>query len=858
MQESFFHSNVPIGLGNQPYLHRPRIDRLLERALKYPIVTVIAGAGYGKTQGVYAFLHKSKIPTIWLQFSERDNLASRFWEKFTQAVALLDTASADRMREIGFPETERQFDRYILIPQEDIAWDRKCLFVYDDFHLIKDKTVLHFIERSISIPFATISSLIISRTKPDIDIEGFAAKGLLTQIDEVHLRFTQREITDYYGIQNIHISSQTASEIYHETEGWAFAIHLAGISLKSGGIGYVRSSVKFNSFKFIEYALFAFLSPELQKYLIRLSLIDHWPLEILYALASDPGILEEMKHIHSFIRFDCYQNSYQIHQLFLEYLQGKQGTLSALEKEEVYTIAARWCLDHNLKMDAVTYYERTGNYQAIFDICFSFPQVMNFTVAAFFMEILERAPADIYDRYMDAFIIRIKLLISLNKFNEAAVFLKTMKRVGESLPSSELTIGVLYSYYVMRGFWGMITCIYTKHYDFAWYFKQAYESFYGSLIRYELKGGHTVCLGSHSCMVSGPNKRHMEQYLAEITQAVPYISAVMQGCAYGMDDLARAELAYFKTDLSQAEHYALEALHKAREKQQYQIENRVLFYMLRISLAQGNGKRTQECLQQLQTQLLEKAFINRQVLYDMVTGWFYTHIRQTQYLSSWLKNDFEEKDLKNFMCGLETLVKLKYQVAEQRYAEALAFLESQKHESGIGLYLFGKIALKILEAVCLYHCKDRNASIQALEEAYWLAESNALDMPFIELGNEMRSLTNAALRDKTRTIPKEWLKKIRGNAATYAKKWFTLGKTYQTLPAPEAPYGALSSREQKILISLSQGLTREEMAKAAGLSVNTVKSIIKSAYNKLGALNRADAIRIATHLGMLNRPNRNT
>ncbi|MDR1986995.1 MAG: LuxR C-terminal-related transcriptional regulator [Treponema sp.] len=852
MQEDFFHSNAPIVPGNQPYLERPRIDRLLETALHYVIITVVAGAGYGKTQGVYAFLHKCKRPTVWLQLSEQDNQPSRFWEHFTQAVAFLDRASADKLREIGFPETEQQFDRYRIISRDYAAWDREYLFVYDDFHLLQKKKVLRFIERSISRPFSNSKSILISRTRPAIDIEDFASKGLVAHIDEDDLRFSQQEIIDYYRSQNIPVSPETASDMYHDTEGWAFAIHCAGVSLKNGGIGYARSSMQFNSFKFIEYAFFTALSPALQKYLIRVSLIDHWPLAILTELASDPGIIEELNQINSFISFDFYQNRYRIHHLFLKYLQEQQGILSAPEKQEVYAIAARWCLDNNLKMDAVTYYERTGNYQAVFDVCFSFPQVMPFNVAAFFMETLERAPPDIYDRYIDAFIIRTKLLISLNKFDETAAFLNTMKRIGESLPSSEFTLAVLYAYYVIRGFWELITCIYTKRYTFAWYFKRAHESFYGSLIQYEFKGSHIVCLGSHICMVSRPEKEVMEQYITEITQAVPHISAVMQGCAYGMDDLARAELAYFKNDLAQSECYALEAIRKAREKNQYPIENRALFYLLRIHLAQGNETGIQECLQQLQAQLLEKAFVDRHALYDMATGWLYTHMRQPHYVAAWLKNDFEEKDSYTFMHGLESLVKLKYQVSEQRYAAALAFLESQKHESGIWLFLFGRIAFRILEAVCLYHCKEKDASIRALEEAYQMAESNALDMLFIELGNEMRTLMTLALNDTTCVIPKEWLKKIRGHAATYAKKWFSLGKRYRNpLSVPEAPYRALSDREQKILLNLSQGLTREEIAQAANLSINTVKSVIKSVYTKLGALNRADAIRIATNRGML-------
>jgi LuxR family maltose regulon positive regulatory protein len=46
-------------------------------------------------------------------------------------------------------------------------------------------------------------------------------------------------------------------------------------------------------------------------------------------------------------------------------------------------------------------------------------------------------------------------------------------------------------------------------------------------------------------------------------------------------------------------------------------------------------------------------------------------------------------------------------------------------------------------------------------------------------------------------------------------------------------------------------MTQEEIASLTSLSVNTVKSVIRSIYNKLGALNRADAVRIAAARGIL-------
>jgi ATP/maltotriose-dependent transcriptional regulator MalT len=61
----------------------------------------------------------------------------------------------------------------------------------------------------------------------------------------------------------------------------------------------------------------------------------------------------------------------------------------------------------------------------------------------------------------------------------------------------------------------------------------------------------------------------------------------------------------------------------------------------------------------------------------------------------------------------------------------------------------------------------------------------------------------------------------------------------------------LSKRETSILRHLSQGLTRRDIADADGISVNTAKSVITNVYNKLGAVNKADAVRIAASMGLI-------
>ncbi|MDR3115157.1 MAG: LuxR C-terminal-related transcriptional regulator [Treponema sp.] len=853
MQNQFFHSNVPVVSANHGYLPRPQIHHLLEKAMQSPLITVVAGAGYGKTQAVYAFLREYHGVTIWLQLSETDNLGSRFWENFVRAISLTNQQFAAKLADIGFPETERQFDKYLAVPYEEIHQGKKYILVLDDFHLIRDKGVLRFVEASVNIPYLNMTTILISRLEPNINTLKLLAKGLLFKINEEDLRFSKEEIHEYFHLHQITLSPTAVSHIHHDTEGWAFAINLLTLAMKHDptGSAYAQYSLKRNIFKLIEYEVWGTISQKLQGYLIKLSLIDRWPWELLAELAGGTDLIEQMERIGSFIRFDSYLNAYRIHHLFLTYLAAKQQELSEEAKKEVYAKAAQWCAENQLRMDALTYYERIGEYQKIIDISYTFPQVMPNAIATFLLAIIDRAPKEIYERYPNAYAVRTRLLLNLGKFDQGFAELKALQAAFESRPPSQFNRYVLYGCYNTLGFHGLITCMYTRRYDFVAYFEKAYRCFVAGNFRASIGPVNILSLSSWVCRVGTAETGDLEQFIHAITQAVPYMASCMGGCAYGMADLARCEVAYFKGDMPNAEQFAYQALYKGRSKNQYEIENRALFFLLRIHLFQGDAAKIGDVFHQLNAQLNEKAYIHRYTLYDTVTGWFYAQLGQTHKLAPWLKNDFEASDLNTLLQGLEITVKIQYQLSEKRYPAVLATLERQEHTHNIGGPLFGQIHLKIWETLCLYHSGETEGCFRALEAAYTLACSNELDMFFIEMGKDMRALVNAALQSQTCPIPRPWLEKILRHSAIYAKRLTMVTKHYDDRPRSRSPHASLSWRERKILIGLSQGLTREEIAHSSSISINTVKAGIRSVYHKLGAINRADAIRIATVRGIL-------
>jgi two-component system nitrate/nitrite response regulator NarL len=65
-----------------------------------------------------------------------------------------------------------------------------------------------------------------------------------------------------------------------------------------------------------------------------------------------------------------------------------------------------------------------------------------------------------------------------------------------------------------------------------------------------------------------------------------------------------------------------------------------------------------------------------------------------------------------------------------------------------------------------------------------------------------------------------------------------------------SPLGALTARELEILRHVIDGQTNKQIGRKISLSEITIKGHLRVAYKKIGAANRADAVRIALHYGL--------
>lgn len=72
------------------------------------------------------------------------------------------------------------------------------------------------------------------------------------------------------------------------------------------------------------------------------------------------------------------------------------------------------------------------------------------------------------------------------------------------------------------------------------------------------------------------------------------------------------------------------------------------------------------------------------------------------------------------------------------------------------------------------------------------------------------------------------------------------------MPDPESAMVKLSPRELDVLRHLGRGLGNEELGRALGVSGETIKSHLKSIFQKLGVSGRSEAVARGYELGLLN------
>jgi len=825
------------------HFERSRLNDLFMEAVKYPLVVVCAGAGYGKTSAVHDFTAKYDAATTWVQISEMDNVEARFWESYIRIIEKTNPPFAKAVSKLGFPDTGEKINIFLSMLYKYVDLKRR-LVVMDDFHNITEPSVIRFVEEStlFKLPQGT-SVILISRTPPQINVAGMIYKDMIFNISENDLRFTENELAQFFHGRNISIQPEDLREVMQDTGGWAFAINLIARSYQKapGYAGYIRDAMKTNIFRFIETEIWDKISERLQSFLARLSLIDHLSFNLIGLLTGgDETLIAEFERQNAYIRRAIYMNAYIIHPLFLEFLRQKQDLLSEDEKRETYKITGDWCNKNGFRIDALSYYEKIGDYQSIVYLLLELPAQMPDDIARYAAAIFDRAPPDDFDKVEYLAEMHMRAYIFQGLCQKALDLAKQYEAKFLSLPMDDIDRKrTLARIYMCWSYTQTLIGLTNDVYDFDTYMGKAC-----ALISTSIDPGKLgpYCPGAWTICVGVSRKGAPEEYIDVMFRNQVNISAsFISGLFAGEAELGRGELEFYRGDAAAAVPYVELALKKARDHKQWGLIHRALYATLRIAALQGNFDLTEQAIKETKDQLNETEYLNRFLDYDISLSWYYCFLGLPERSIDWVKEDFSPSNHPGFIENFGNQIKARYCYAVKRFQPLLAFIDKMRKRDS---FLFERIELLAMESCVYYKMEDEKKAFSSLLEAYETALPNDILLPFIELGKDMRTLTAVALKHSGTKIPKPWLELVNSKSSSYAKRRTHLVMEYKKAYAMTGGI-VFSPREAEILADLSHGLSRVEIAANHGLSVSTIKMVINTLYAKVGAENLADLIRIA-------------
>ncbi|MCL2809476.1 MAG: LuxR C-terminal-related transcriptional regulator [Treponema sp.] len=829
------------------HFKRSRLNRTFMEAMKYPLILICAGAGYGKTTAVHDFVREYNATTVWVQLSERDNMCRRFWENFSHSMTLINTEFASSIKKLGFPDTIekiKQFLDYIQIHDDK----KRRIIVFDDCHFIENTAVIRFVEEAIrNLPIG-ITLFLISRSTPRINIAGHISSDQIFNVSEDELRFSENELAQYFRIQGVSLQPDNLRAIWQDTEGWAFALNYIVRSYKKapGYEGYLRNAMKTNIFRFMEMEVWDNTSALLQNFLIRLSLIDHLSIELILLLAgNDKDLVDELEKQNAYVRCDSFINAYLIHPLFLEFLKTKQFLISNEEKNDTYLIAAQWCNKNGFFIDALTYYEKIGDYKSIVLMLIKLPPRIPYDIACYAAEIFDRTALEVFDS--------LYLLASkhLSAYMSQGLWKKTIEladyyedkylKLPIDNPFRKDTLATLY---YCKALTSISLCLTEDVYDFDQYFKKLDQCYPnpidpGILVK--------PCPGPWICAVGSSRKGALDDFYEAYKRSSVYLSRCFGGYETGEVDLAIGEIKFYQGDLLAAESFISRGLYCSRENKQPEVKHRALFYIMRIAGLQGNFSKLEQALKDIKENIYDIEYSNRFIDYDISLSWYFFLLGLPEKIPDWLKENISPYSYAGFTENYANQMKARYCYATRNYPPLLSYIHDMKQRES---YLFGRIEMLVRESCIYYKLKEKEKALQTFEEAYNNAQPNGIIMPFVEMGKDMRTLTSFILKNPENKIPVSWLEDINLKSASYAKRITHIVTRYKQANRLTDDI-IISTRESEVLTDLSHGLTRSEIAVSRNLSINTVKMLINNIYIKLGAENLADAIRIATERKIL-------
>jgi LuxR family maltose regulon positive regulatory protein len=299
--------------GPRGVIDRPRLAAKLDEAATAPLTLIAAPAGFGKTTLLLGWAADRSEQLVWLSGDLVDD-GPLFWS------SLLDALGGSATSEPAFDAVVRTLDD---APEP-------VLVIVDDFHRVRSRTVLGPFAKLIANPPPNAHFVVATRRDPDLPLHRLRLAGHLVELRARDLAFRAPEAEAFFAAAGVELPDELVSLLLERTEGWAAALRFAEISLRSN-----RERESFvHALARTEYAVSEYLvaevlgaqSPTRREFLLHTSICERFDGALADELTGGRGgdrMLAELERDHVFVELDGDGRWYRYHRVFAKLLRAE-------------------------------------------------------------------------------------------------------------------------------------------------------------------------------------------------------------------------------------------------------------------------------------------------------------------------------------------------------------------------------------------------------------------------------------------------------------------------------------------------------------------------------------------------------
>ncbi|MFG2343588.1 LuxR C-terminal-related transcriptional regulator [Streptomyces phaeochromogenes] len=366
--DPFLHTRFAIPARPATFLCRERLVKHLDQALRTPLTVVSGAAGAGKTLLAADWAAREDRSVAWLTNDAAAQGCGMFWAYFLQA---LSASGVPPPAEVGSPADASRVDQTLLtrLAAGLSDRDRPVIVVLDEYDRVTAPEIAEQLEFVLHHAGRGMRLILVTRTEPLLPLHRYRAVGDMTEIRAADLAFTAEEAAELLELHGLRVPVSAARSLVERTRGWAAGLRLCALAAQeSPDPETYLKEFEVDRTTVADFLLAEVLkrqTPEAQDLLLRVSVLDRFGPELANALTGRTDAESVLAGLHRENAFVEYlgHDRYRLHPLFGEILHAHLRMRSPGLEPDLHRRAATWLRDSGSLAETLGHGAAAGDWE---------------------------------------------------------------------------------------------------------------------------------------------------------------------------------------------------------------------------------------------------------------------------------------------------------------------------------------------------------------------------------------------------------------------------------------------------------------------------------------------------------------